>query len=515
MGRTDRGDSPGSRRGLRNAPGLAVLMFSLSVYLSAVVAGAGPSEAGAAGPSRTPVILVVFDELPTASLLKRPGKIDATRFPNFDRLSKVATWYPYNTTSSDLTVRAIPSLLTGRQVLDAKPATASNYSPNLFSLLRSRGYSQRILEYSSELCPHPRCPLPKGDVGAVRRITDPFEFMSFKIPRRVRQVREDFPKWIGGFRADRDLTFAHSFLPHEPYYYLPDGRRYPSKGMPRMAEGDIGPIIDPQSAAGQAWQRQLIQIGRVDRLLGMLRTVVTKAGAWDRSLVIVTSDHGASFRSGINRRLITPENAASIAYTPLFIKYPEQKTGSVSPKRTQLVDLMPTILDVTGSDPVPTDGVSIRDLPESERPAVIGGVEFEHEELMRGLRTDLKLKRRLLGDRGLFQLGPSPELIGQAVRRKRTLAGPARVNLANTRWIGRAGFRAGGWVPALFYGTTSLRPGTRVAIVLNRRVAGTATVFADGKRRRFGTVVDPALLKGKPRITVHLVRKGRIGPRVY
>ena len=59
---------------------------------------------------------------------------------------------------------------------------------------------------------------------------------------------------------------------------------------------------DNQSAVNQYWQRHLLQLGFTDRLLGRLVTRLRRAGLYDRSLLVVTADHGASFRPGDNRR---------------------------------------------------------------------------------------------------------------------------------------------------------------------------------------------------------------------
>ena len=49
-----------------------------------VASGAAPT---------TPVVLMIFDELPTMSLMKKDMSVDAQRYPNFARLAKGSTWY--------------------------------------------------------------------------------------------------------------------------------------------------------------------------------------------------------------------------------------------------------------------------------------------------------------------------------------------------------------------------------------------------------------------------------------
>ena len=503
--------------------GRVQVLAALAVAALVVFAGLETDRLEAAGPEeRVPVILFVFDEMPTVSLLKSRGVIDEQRFPNFGSLAKEASWYPNHTTSSQVTIRSIPTLLTGRRASDedptteGKPATAENYPDNLFTLLRSAGYSQEILEFTSEICPQQFCPLPEGEVGAEQGLTEPWEFLRFKIPTRFRFVRELFPEWLESVNLDTDFLFAHSFLPHEPYYFLPDGRRYRSGPMPRLAEGGLGPIVDSQAAAGGAWQRQMIQLARVDALLGILRSRSVKAGLWDRAMVVITSDHGSAFRSGFERRTIVKQNVASIGFTPLFIKYPGQTEGGPDPTRTQEVDVMPTIAEVTGLEPFPgMDGMPISQINDPWRPANIDGVEYGRGLLERRLKNDLRLKRRMLGTRGLWQMGPKPGLIGRKIPPSKLIrSGSPALRVDNRKELKRVKLGSD-WVPALVYGrSTRLKPGTVLAIGVNGRIAGTARLFDDGKLNRFGTVVDPTLLRRKNRVTANLVRKGKHGRRV-
>ncbi len=343
------------------------------------------------------------------------------------------------------------------------------------------------------------------------------EFLKFKLPLRLGLVREEFPGWLNSRKFDTDFLFAHSFLPHMPHVYLPDGRRYRNGPMPLPAEGGLGEILDSQAAAGQAWQRHLIQVARVDRLLATLRRRAVEAGVWDRAMVVITSDHGTSFRSGVNRRTIVKENAASVAFAPLFIKYPGQTAGGPVPTRTQEVDLMPTIAEVTGIEAYPgRDGVPISQITDPWRPANIDGVEFSRGLLERRLESDLKLKRRMLGTGGIWKMGPKPGLIGRNIpATKLVRTGRPALRIDNRRqllWVKPDSE----WVPAMIYGRSSrLKPGTVLALGLNGRIAGTARVFDDGVLNRFGTVVDPRRLKRSNKVTVHLVRDGKLARRIF
>ena len=101
-----------------------------------------------AGPvTDTPVVVVVFDEMPTASLMTPGREIDAGRYPHFARLAATATWYREATTVSQATIYAVPAILTGNypEAKVRKSPSARDYKRNLFrsSARRSTSTSGR------------------------------------------------------------------------------------------------------------------------------------------------------------------------------------------------------------------------------------------------------------------------------------------------------------------------------------------------------------------------------------
>ena len=94
---------------------------------------------------------------------------------------------------------------------------------------------------------------------------------------------------------------------------------------------------------------------------------------WDRALVVLTADHGVSFRVKPTpappfvlgrlgyRRELTTENAEDIVTVPLFVKYPGQSEGRTDPEWGRTIDILPTIADVLGIRlPFKVDGRSLR-----------------------------------------------------------------------------------------------------------------------------------------------------------
>ena len=77
---------------------IAVPVFAVLLVVASpatpVLLGSGGGEAAdvrVGNPKR--VVFVVFDELPTESLLDGSGRVDAALFPNFARLAATSTWY--------------------------------------------------------------------------------------------------------------------------------------------------------------------------------------------------------------------------------------------------------------------------------------------------------------------------------------------------------------------------------------------------------------------------------------
>jgi hypothetical protein len=145
------------------------------------------------------------------------------------------------------------------------------------------------------------------------------------------------------------LHFIHAMVPHMPYEYLPSGRRYRRPDTQtyrgsRLFEGVSAAYVD------SLYQRHLAQVGFVDHLIGDLVSRLRETGAYDEALIIITSDHGASFREGLSRRRPQPQrNLSDILRVPLLMKLPGQRRGEVVDWIVETVDILPTILDVIGA----------------------------------------------------------------------------------------------------------------------------------------------------------------------
>ena len=369
------------------SPGSAALPRALPARLPRDAAGAARAGGGGHGRARARAPRWSWSSStssPLTSLLGRDGRIDRVRYPNFATLAARSTWYSRATTVSDYTTQAVPAILDGRRPREGLAAHARPAPAATSSRSSAGSYRLNVSEEATHLCPRVAVPerRPAGPRAAaalaglrLRRDLRPpgrCRRRSRTACRRSRRAgatstaatRGDavlellggggrparFEAWVRSIRPSPPpaLNFKHVLLPHVPYAVPPRRPRLrPRRRPPARAHG-------PQAAndpflVRQRYQRHLLQVGFTDRLLGRLIARLRETGLWDRALVVVTADHGVSFRVGqADRRAVTPENVEDIAPVPLFVKAPGQRTGRVSTRPVQTIDILPTIADELG-----------------------------------------------------------------------------------------------------------------------------------------------------------------------
>ena len=498
----------------RCRPGVAAVLGAVAGFASLGAIAATAHAAVAPGP-RTPVVMVIFDELPTATLLGPDGKIDARRFPGFAAMARGSTWYPNNTTVADYTGRAVPAILTGTNPGKEKLPVARFHPNSIFSMLGG-DYRMHVLEPLTRICAPRLC--KRGHRGGERGrgasksgVIGDFIKEHFEVPDPA--VLERAIDRIPASNAS--FSMLHLMLPHEPFKFLPDGRPYGHSVLtwPHSKTNHRWII----SAAGIAAlkQRHYLQTGYADRLLSRIVRRLKKSGLWKRALTIVTADHGFSFLPGSRKRTADRANLGGTVNPPLFIRYPEGGRGQVSEVHSRSIDLVPTIAEVLGIEV----GYPVAGVPISQRKP--GGqvvVQAGNGKEMRASVTHMieqreaivKRARKWLGDGDLDRLGPHPGLIGRRVagrvrhdrRASHGLEWPRRYRV----------YRPGrDPVPAFVTGTVrGIGPGRVVAVAVNGRVAATTHTYRFKGAIRFGAVaVDHNFRSGRNRVAVYEVRNVR------
>ncbi len=394
------------------APLLFVVIFVVSSSVTSLVFPSNVEAAQLGSPGKAPsVVMIAFDEWPTSSIVGADGQIDAEQFPNLARLAGGATWYRNETSVTTSTWYAVPTILTGRFPKDGEIPEASSHPENLFTFLGGT-YRLSASETVTRLCPHSLCgesqadsgttglrPLLKEAASTYRRMISPQRssndvtagFEERETQSAVAEAAnatndhgnldlgaatanrpERFTQFLDSMHEDEKPTlhFLHILLPHVAYRYLPDGGQYP------FPDHEFGKNDDDWTS--QAWppalshERMLLQTAYVDRLVGELLDRLEKTGLYDRSVVVVTADHGIAFTPGQPARGLSetpvPESLyPQLLWAPLIVKASGQTAGEVSDANVMTVDVMPTIAELTGFKiPWKVDGVPAGSRPESD-----------------------------------------------------------------------------------------------------------------------------------------------------
>lgn len=467
-------------------------------------------------------MLVVFDAFQSTLLQDAQGRVDATRFPNLAALAGTSTWYRNATTAHENTAFSVPAILDGRAPRLGTHPTSKDHPESLFTLLSD--YRMNVHEEVTQMCAESICG-PHGSTNVIERL------------KHGRVAR--FQSMLRGIRAGTHpaLTFVHAFFPHEPRRYLPDGRSY-------QPGADIEPALDGPPGFTDEWlteqslQRTLLQLMFTDRLVGRLVKRLHDTGQWDRTLVVITADHGESFQRKQTpakpfrvghlhwRRAVTPRNIAEIAPVPLFVKYPGETTGHVDERFVKTLDVLPTIAAVTQHPATwPLAGRSLLD-PRYKGQSVVsvaktfgGAVSMPAE---RWLTRVGEVRKHVLslfpageGLDAMYGIGPNPDLRGKALTELQLLPRRSvRAILTHPeRW--RAVHLRSWLLPLHVTGRISGRhpEGRRLAIAVNGRIAATAWSFRPlgTKRLSISALIPEATLKsGRNDVRVYEIRGANV-----
>ena len=348
------------------APVMSIVWFLvLAPTASVVFPHRAQVRANAAGRAKTPVVVVVFDELPVNTLTRSDGHFDRRLFPNFARFARRSTWFPYATSPHVVTQQAVPAIFTGRvSPPDSQPAEW-DHPDSLFTLLGSR-YRLNVSEPYTQVCPRSLCPDPPGErfpqrlealIDNTGRVAGR-RYLPGRFAKRLAPIedwQDDLERQVAAFIRDLrpgprpSLNVLHVVLPHQPFNYLPDGRQYPTDFEPVEGLDEDGTLTRQTWPVVQRYQRHVLQAQYADRVLGRVVHRLKATGLWDRSLVALAADHGLSIRPGQPlREHPTRESFQDVMSVPLLFKVPGQQHPEVSRRFVRTLDLAPTIAAALG-----------------------------------------------------------------------------------------------------------------------------------------------------------------------
>jgi arylsulfatase A-like enzyme len=168
---------------------------------------------------------------------------------------------------------------------------------------------------------------------------------------------EDAIDWLGGTLSTLPQPFIgyfHFMPPHFPYLTHRDFQD-------RFAQDGFSPVYKPPDVFSRNEDNKVEFLLRkrtnydeyvlyADREFGRLMDRLEASGMLENAWVVLTSDHGEMFERGILGHT-TPVLYQPVIRVPLMIFEPGQKTRRDVHVNTSAVDLLPTLLHLTGQPP--------------------------------------------------------------------------------------------------------------------------------------------------------------------
>lgn len=354
-------------------------------------------------PETPPNVLLVSIDTLRADALGCYGSPRETS-PSIDALAARSTLYRKASSPTSWTLPAHVSMLTGRHHVEVGVTRSDEVIPEdatlLAECLQRAGYRTAAFVDSP----------PKGYVGGKRGFSRGFDEY-----RHAERRRGQLRKYDMAVTADAAIEWLEEREAEQPFFLflhtksvhtvgrqakLPDDRQFPyllpDPFLFRFArEGVTTGWSDDQLGTGVSYflalneeyragnrnpanfpadEREYLRllydagVAYVDTHLGRVFDKLTELGHASDTVIIVTSDHGEAFLE--HNQFFHVELFDEIVRVPLIVHHPSRDGGRVVQQEVALQDIMPTILDWTGT-PIP-DAVRGRVLPadDGEAPPV-------------------------------------------------------------------------------------------------------------------------------------------------
>ncbi len=185
--------------------------------------------------------------------------------------------------------------------------------------------------------------------------------------RDTLEITKDATQWIRENKDTRFFAFVNYNSPHEPY-------EPPAKHLDRVP----GPPAGPKDTIARLY---MAEAAKDDEAIGVLMRTLDETGLRERTIVVVTADHGETMSSahagtsGLDKTPIRYHHSVSnfeeTTKVPIVIVAP----GIIPPDtevkaRVRTIDIAPTVLDLLGVEAHPrTSGKSLLPLAKGQREA--------------------------------------------------------------------------------------------------------------------------------------------------
>lgn len=166
--------------------------------------------------------------------------------------------------------------------------------------------------------------------------------------RDTLEITQDATQWIRDNKDTRFFAFVNYNSPHEPY-------EPPAKHLDKVPNPPVGP-------RDKIAKLYMAEAAKDDEAIGVLMRTLDEVGLREKTIVIVTADHGETMSSahagtsGLDKMPIRYHHAVSnfeeTTKVPIVIVAPRAlPAGREVKARVRSIDIAPTVLDLMGLEP--------------------------------------------------------------------------------------------------------------------------------------------------------------------
>ncbi|MEW6743193.1 MAG: sulfatase-like hydrolase/transferase [Planctomycetota bacterium] len=341
--------------GPRTIPGLAGL-----VVVGLALAGTGCGGAASGGELQG-AVLILLDTV-RADHVSSYGHWRETS-PHFDRLAAKGVRFEHVVAPAPWTLPSVAGLLAGEYPARLFPDRAQPMlARSLAERFREAGFTTAAVTegaFVSKAYGFDRGFSHWAEQEGAVVVRDPGESEAASEHGEIERTFALAGEWLTEHRDERFFLFIHTYEPHTPY----TNRDF----VAGMDPGKVGPIFPTElifrlqsgqqelSKAEVEYVKGLYDGGILtsDRYVGAFLDLLDRLGLGDRTLVLVTSDHGEELDD--HYPASTGDHGHSLRdpllEVPLVIYHPSRrfKLSLVTPQ-ARLIDIMPTVAELLGVD---------------------------------------------------------------------------------------------------------------------------------------------------------------------